>query len=311
MRIFFVLMTVIFLTFYTSCNKNKNPVKIIEPEPVTFIVIDQYPAWSPVGNIMVYYHQQKFYQDGTPVDSLVSGLYTIKPDGSDNRLLFEGIFFSGIDWSPDGKWIVFSQNSQIYKMKINTDSLTQLTFENENFFSSWSPDGKWITYDSNKDSPNGMNFIWKINIDGSNQKRICYKPGIGEMRMPNISPDGQRIVHQRYVGVNAPEIFIMDINGENHKRLTNDTNGDSYPVFSPTGKYICFKSQPYASVPQLAIIDSSGNNFQFLTKYGSGASADWSPDNAQIVFTNASDGRLWIISVSTKEMKPLTFNPIN
>ena len=37
-------------------------------------------------------------------------------------------------WSPDGEWIVFDEGSQIYKIKVNGDSLAQLTFQGRNFF---------------------------------------------------------------------------------------------------------------------------------------------------------------------------------
>ncbi|MBW8003653.1 MAG: hypothetical protein FVQ80_16855 [Planctomycetes bacterium] len=37
-------------------------------------------------------------------------------------------------WSPDGEWIVFEEGSHIYRIKVNGDSLAQLTFQGHNFF---------------------------------------------------------------------------------------------------------------------------------------------------------------------------------
>ncbi|OQY27350.1 MAG: hypothetical protein B6244_10840 [Candidatus Cloacimonetes bacterium 4572_55] len=52
------------------------------------------------------------------------------------------------DWSPDGQWLAFMMNAQIYKVKADGDSLTQLTHEGRNFFPDWGPDGQWIAYDN-------------------------------------------------------------------------------------------------------------------------------------------------------------------
>ncbi|MDD5609445.1 MAG: hypothetical protein PHY57_13085, partial [Ignavibacterium sp.] len=77
-------------------------------------------------------------------------------------------------WSPDGEWIAFvvplGDERHIFKMKFNgetfdTTTIMQLTIEGRNFLPSWSPDGQWIAYDSNVDSPNGMQFIWKMRSD--------------------------------------------------------------------------------------------------------------------------------------------------
>jgi TolB protein len=61
---------------------------------------------------------------------------------------------------------------------------------------------------------------------------------------PDWSPDGQQIAFSRHLPTadgNA-EIFVMDADGTNKRRLTRNPAYDSDPAFSPDGKQIAFLS---------------------------------------------------------------------
>ncbi len=213
-------------------------------------------------------------------------------------------------WSPDGQWIVFEENGQIYKRKLSGDSLVQLTFEGRNFYPAWSPDGQWIAYDSNSESPNGMYFIWIMRSDGSEKRRITYEPLEGEIRTPNWSPNGSKIVHIRYLRETfSSEIFIMDSNGTNPHRLTFNNAMDYYPRFSPDGTKIAFTSQSERGGPQIWVMNSDGTNPVQLTTT-QGFNCDWSPDGEWLVYTDsrADNGRLWIMRKDGSEKRQLTFD---
>ncbi len=191
-------------------------------------------------------------------------------------------------WSPDGQWIVFEKNGQIYKRKLNGDSLVQLTFEGSNFYPDRSPDGQWIVYDSNVESPNGMYFVWKMRMDGSGKRRIAYEPTQGEIRMPSWSPDGKKIVHIRYfVGFFSSEIVVMDTNGANPIRLTVNNASDRHPRYLSDGTKIAFESRPGGGLPQIWVMNADGTNPVQLTTHG-GYTCDWSPDEEWIVYTDLS-----------------------
>ncbi len=280
------------------------------PMPV-YPDIDQYPTWSPDGNVIVYYHTGitsvgEYGLCHVERDSV--GLWFISPSGDNKRQFLKGENFLP-DWSPDGKWIAFVNGAQIYKIKTNGDSLTQLTSEGRNFFPAFSPDGHWITYDSNADSPNGMKFIWKMKVDGSDTRRIAYEPAMGEIRMPHWSVDGEKIVHVRYlVDTFSSEVFVMDTSGTNPLRLTFNNASDYYPKYSPDGSKIVFVSNA-----QIWVMDSSGNNLLQLTLKGGNYPA-WSPDGNYIVFTRNNfaefgdeNGHLWIMDSNGENIRQLTF----
>src|SRR5262245_7353356 len=84
------------------------------------------------------------------------------------------------------------------------------------------------------------------------------------------------------------EIYLMDPDGTDPQRLTDNTFGDAFPTLSPDGKKIVFDSnrlnadsgQPL-NAGDLFVMDADGTNQVLLTR---GSSATWSPDGKYIAF---------------------------
>src|SRR5262245_5456435 len=84
------------------------------------------------------------------------------------------------------------------------------------------------------------------------------------------------------------EIYLMDPDGTDPQRLTDNTFGDAFPTLSPDGKKIVFDSnrlnadsgQPL-NAGDLFVMDADGTNQTLLTR---GSSATWSPDGKDIAF---------------------------
>jgi len=295
-----------------ACKRNEPVIqpeepKVVDPEPPCFFppcvtdyrIIDSDPAWSPDGKQIVYFHGDKTIEK--------TGLYIINTDGTDNKLWHKGITISRPSWSPDGQWITFSESAQIWKKNVSGGQPVQLTTAGRNFFPTWSPDGNWIAYDSSDQTPNGMNFIWKMGKDGSNKQRIAYDLDNGEIRMPHWGGD-HKIVHIRYVApLSEPEIFTMDADGGNVKRVTNNTLRDYYPKISIQGKII-YTSQTDGVPPKLWMINSDGTNLHLMTS-SSAHTGEWSPDGKRFVYTDARlvSGRLWMMDADGTNSKQLTF----
>jgi len=298
-----IVMLLQLCLFLFSCEENS--VNNDERDPTPFRIIDKEPSWSPDGKTIVYYHMQKIDSSGQLTPD-TSGLYLIDSDGANKRILLAG-FTHSPDWSPDGKWIVFEQGAQIYKIKSDGDSLTQLTFEGLNFFPSWSHDGKHIAYDSDVDDT--KYDIWTMSPNGENKKNISQESDSldqGGWRRPNWNPDGNWIIHERYIsgGEVGTEIFIMDTSGSNAEWLVHGSS----PKYSPDGQKVLYLCQPEGLYPQLWAIDIQSKNKTQLTQDGSWA-GEWSPDGQSIVFTNTLDGRLWIMNADGANWRQLTFNP--
>ncbi len=86
----------------------------------------------------------------------------------------------------------------------------------------------------------------------------------------------------------ASEIYLLDRDGTNPRRLTNNIASDFFPALSPDGKKIVFESNRYhlgtgepRNVADLFVMDTDGGGQSPLTR---GNSPSWSPDGKYIVF---------------------------
>src|SRR5262245_53927729 len=93
----------------------------------------------------------------------------------------------------------------------------------------------------------------------------------------------------------ALEIYLMNPDGTNVQRLTENTDGDGFPAFSPDGKWIVFDSnrnnalegQVPINIGDLFLMNVKGNGQRLLTR---GTSASWSPDAKYIAFHRSALG---------------------
>ncbi|MBI4726712.1 PD40 domain-containing protein [candidate division TA06 bacterium] len=313
-----ILVILASLIFIYGCGK-KNPTNGggVQPPTVIYPIIDDSPAWHPDGNTIAYFSLGTTYVDSVSggynfsQDSL--GIWLINIDGSERKFLLPG--GSLPDWIPDGSKLAFNGygTKQIFVADSNGQNIVQLTTGGRNFFPSWSPDGKRIAWDTNYNDSLGANVIWLMDNYGSNKKDISQHQ-VGEWRMPDWFPDG-RIVHIRYPGGNvfSSEIFIMDSNGQNSLRLTNNFSTDYNPKVSPDGSKISWSSGASGEAPQIWVMNSNGSGLVKLTIEGGNAPC-WSPDGSKIAYSYIGSGygpqcgSIWIMNADGTNKKQLTYN---
>ena len=104
-------------------------------------------------------------------------------------------FFAYLVISSTG-WLLFTLNdSQIWKVKINGDSLTQLTHNGVNFEFAWSPDGERFIY--KQDYPIGT---YNTIISDKNGNYLFSMGASYKIRNPVWSPDGKYIACGNFSG---------------------------------------------------------------------------------------------------------------
>ena len=225
--------------------------------------------------------------------------------------------------SPDGERIAFMSTRDghvhpiggypiydIYVMDADGSNQQNLT-SNPHYDTSpaWSPDGQRIAFASNMFALDGEKArlvfdICVMNADGGDPQRLTNNPH--DDRDPSWSPDGQRIVfsarREGHVVHNLDityEIYVMDADGQNKQRLTDNRNNDWEPSWSPDGQRIAFASDRKGDISNfdIYVMDADGGNQQKLTTHRAwDGSPSWSPDGQRIVFRSKRDGN-WEIYV--------------
>ena len=103
---------------------------------------------------------------------------------------------------------------------------------------------------------------------------------------PDWSPDGQRIAFVSERDGNR-EIYVMNSDGTDVKRLTDAPAYDNFPKWSPDGRHIVFSSRRDESEVQIYVMKADGSGINQLTNGPSYADIPaWSPDGKRIAYNS-------------------------
>jgi TolB protein len=157
-----------------------------------------------------------------------------------------------------------------------------------------------IAFYSDRD---GNPEIYIMKPDGSAVRRLTNDPGFDDS--PAISPNGSQVVFLTARHDPNPkfpnfkyEIYVIDSDGSNLRRLTTTEAAEDHPAWSPDGKKIIFDADyDEDGYYEIYTIDSDGSNLTRLTSNPANDQfADWSPDGSQIAFSSYRNGN-WDIFV--------------
>lgn len=209
-------------------------------------------------------------------------------------------FSKGYVWPIYPEYDIFAANSNGSEVRRLTDASG---YDAE---ATVSPDGNKIVFTSLRD---GDLDIYTMDKNGKSIKRLTTE--LGYDGGPFFSPDGKRIVYRSYhpktteeikrykdrlannlIEPNNFEIWIMDANGANKRKVTDLGAASFAPYFHPNGKKIIFSTNYYATDRrkrnfELALINTDGTGLERVTNF---ASFDgfpmFSPDGKKLVFAS-------------------------
>ena len=255
-------------------------------------------------------------------------IYIMNVDGSDKRMVSTGdgkttcsyflpgdktIIYSSThlfnsncpeppDFSKGYVWKLYD-SFNIFSANADGSDIKQITFSNKyDAEATVSPTGDKIVFTSMRD---GDPEIYVMDINGYNQKRLTFE--IGYDGGPFFSNDGSKIVFRAsrpktedelndynelvrdgIVRPSVLEIYIMDADGRNMKRITNFVKASFAPYFHPDGKRIIFSSN---------VNSKSGRNFDLYIINIDGTGLE------QVTFNNTFDG----FPIFTRDGRKLVF----
>ena len=271
--------TNIFIFEKDTDNTLSNPVQLTRTQ-------DKYPNICPDGKKIVFQSDRSENWQ----------IFTINIDGTDlKRLTENNANDEHPSWSANGTKITFVSdrdgNSEIYVM--NADGSDQKNISNhpsDDRHPNWSPDNKKIVFNSSRNEKKELS-IFVMNSDGSDVISLS-KPEDKEIESyTSFLPDGSKIVFVRWFADSNGEIFIMNSDGTEPKRLTNNSFFDGYPCWSPDGRTILFSSNRQGNY-KLFTIDIEGKELKpFLQTPidGHQIRANWSRNGSIVVFNIQND----------------------
>lgn len=195
---------------------------------------------------------------------------SVLPDGTDRRTVFPidaDLRYSRISFSPDGSRIAFDDapNGLVTSEADGSDPI-RLTDGANDSWPSWSPDGSKIAFSSTRNDPT---------VEG------CTPGFPHEVGCPT-------------------DIYVMDADGANLTRLTDDPADEFMPVWSPDGSRIAFVRTVGGTATRIFTMRSDGSEVR-QTSSGDGGSdfwPSWSPDGSQLVFAaiRNEDWGIWVVN---------------
>ena len=206
--------------------------------------------------------------------------------------------------------IAFTGNGNIFVMNTNGSEVEQLTDSpTPDERPTWSPDRTKIAFRRVRGGPRfagSIGEIYVMNADGSEQTNLSSNPAIARGYLlsdmvksddlqPAWSPDGTKIAFVRTYGIQPSinrEIYIMNADGSEQTRFTNNSADDFQPIWSPDGAKIAFVSDRAGNY-EIYVMSAEGG-LRLTYRPGTDGQPAWSPDGTQIAFTSERDRNLEI-----------------
>ena len=209
--------------------------------------------------------------------------------------------------SPDGHWLVFCSERRgdpdLFVMDLDHPGSPRLLIDSKSMEDSptFSPDQGTLvfvsTHDGNADVFR-MEFSPQKTMDLSAAENLTRNVR-GDFN-PAISPDGRTIAFSSdRDAYKASDIYLLDVNGSEVKRLTHSPGWDGSPAWSADGKVIYFYSERDGK-PRIYSMDANGGNQSPITPQGKTAVSPAVMVDGRIAYAVQQEGK-WLIESSERD----------
>ena len=232
--------------------------------------------------------------------------------------------------SPDGEYVVYLSERNfffvdLYIADVRTGrqvrklvgSALNANFESLRFINSaggWSPDGRDFAFVSKN---RGQDVINILDVRRRNVRRTL-RLGFAGIVNPSYSPDGRQIVFTGLEG-GWSDLYIVNADGSDLRRLTNDPFAELMPSWSPDGSSIAFTTDrgPDTDFQQLrfgnlriALYHLDGDSITILRRMEEGKNINpvWAPDGRSLAFLSTRSGisNVFLYDFATQDVYQLS-----
>jgi len=220
----------------------------------------------------------------------VSKPFVMGTDGRNKQDVSGGTggFTYGYSASPDGQFISYHENYQVYIANADGSDKKRIETGNPfNFAPRWSPDGDWVLFVSGE---HGRSNPYIVRRDGTGLRKLTDVKGYqgwvlfldvfdhhqGSSDVASWGGDGQSVYFTAKTGKETTEIMRASVDGRLEQLTHSDPGTLNYqPVPSPDRKWVCFGSNR-TGTRQLYVMSANGKVVYPITNVASGWGAMWS-----------------------------------
>jgi len=211
-------------------------------------------------------------------------------------------------WSPDGSKVAYVSFEQkkpvVYVQNLATQARTVVANEKgSNSSPAWAPDGGKLAVSLSMD---GHTQIYTVNANGGGLHRVSDGTGASIDTEAQFSADGQSIyfVSDRSGG---PQIYRMNADGSDAKRITFGGSYNISPRISPDGTTLAYISQREGNY-QLYVMDLATGQETRLSDSTDDLSPSFAPNGKYIIYSTEAAGHksLMVVSVDGRVKQRLT-----
>jgi Tol biopolymer transport system component/DNA-binding winged helix-turn-helix (wHTH) protein len=248
------------------------------------------PVWSPDGTQIAFYRRA----------GADSGIYLVPAlGGPEQKLRSTRELWNAISWSPDGKWIAFTDvapeenRKRIYLLSTETLATRRIPIDStcvSEELPAFSHNGEYLAYGCYRSSNDAA--LYSFSLPDGKPKMIG--PFLAEPSGLTWSGDDTRLICSWWKGQSSPEIGEVLVANGSAKGLGLEGNG---AAVSPKGDKLAYASKSYIAnlwrrdllhpeAPAVELIPSSRSQFE----------AQYSPDGKRIAFSSFRSGlqSVWI-----------------
>lgn len=165
-------------------------------------------------------------------------------------------------FSPDGRMIAFTGQydggTDVYVISVEGGAPDRLTWDPAGArVQGWTPDGKSVLFRSRRDSAERVNRLWSVPASGGIP--TVYK--IPRVEVSDISFDGKKIAYvpmsaewqnwKRYVGGQADDIWLADLQAQSFRKLTTYVGIDTSPAWTREALFFTSERDGISNLYQL------------------------------------------------------------
>jgi Tol biopolymer transport system component/predicted Ser/Thr protein kinase len=216
-------------------------------------------------------------------------IFWLDPTGKTEPLHSAPGLYNGLQFSPDGKRLVFGMGDvlateDLWVQDLERNTSVRLTsLGGVSTSPLWSPDGKYILFTH---QPNGG--IYRIRADGAGEPQRLAK--VETATFPSsISPDGKRVAFVAGNPFTAMEVSTAPFEGTADHPLLGKmepflrASGFPMPAFSPDGRWLAYSSAETGN-SEIYVQPYPGPGGKVAISTGGGGFPVWSPNAHQLLF---------------------------